>query len=449
MCEVCDNTFTLSAKQRLQLNKSLNVDDVVNRALQQLFDSGKIDKKTFEQLWATHNAPLQKAVVEGYGKTLAKIEYNSPNYEFLKQLQSNTAVFAMFKNHASIKDMAALLKDAEGNVRSKADFIKEAKKIDEDYRTRYLDVEYDTAVRQARMASQWQKIQQNKHLYPNLKYLLTKAAKPDKNHLAYVGIVAPVDNAFWNTHYPPNRWRCQCGVEQTDEPTTDIPSNLPPIPFEFSFNSGKSKQIFDVKNSNYYLSATPLIAMKLLKQATKLMSNEEILGAKYQPFYESKIFNKVEIHPQAFNNSDIDVVQQYSRELANLKIGPKLTQILPTLHDPILRKELLPDAKGMHSPDYRLDGHIYDLKMPTGTTMGKRTIKNSLRDALAQGNGAVLVIPNNYVTEGQLYKKINGQLKSVDFEGFNMYLKFEDKWQHFTQKEWAKFYEKYKKDNPL
>lgn len=57
--------------------------------------------------------------------------------------------------------------------------------------------------------------------------MLTKAAKPDKNHLAYVGIVAPVDNAFWNTRYPPNRWRCQCGVEQTDEPTTDIPSNLP------------------------------------------------------------------------------------------------------------------------------------------------------------------------------------------------------------------------------
>ncbi len=389
MCEVCDNFFTLSAKQRLQLNKSLNVDDVVNSALQQLFDSGKIDKKTFNQLWATHNAPLQKAVEEGYGKTLAKIEYNSPNYEFLKQLQSNTAVFAMFKNHASVKDMTALLKDADGNVRSKADFIKEAKKIDEEYRTRYLDVEYDTAVRQARMASQWQKIQQNKRLYPNLKYLLTKAAKPDQKHLAYVGIIAPVDSDFWNTHYPPNRWRCQCGVEQTDEPTTDIPDGLPAVPADFAFNSGKKGQIFDVKNNGYYESATPKEAMQLIKQAKNGYFKEAAAETPYHTFYESKKGGKVNAHPLSYNEDDFDNLSRNTRALANMGME---FDILPALQDKQLRKKILPKELWdiARTPDLRnvKTGDFFDLKVMEGTS--KNTVSYQFAAARGQADNIII-----------------------------------------------------------
>jgi hypothetical protein len=389
MCQVCDNTFTLSAKARVQLNKSLDVDDVVARALQQLFDDGKIDKKTFEHLFKTHNGPLQKAVEEGYGKTLAKIEYNSPNYEFLKQLQTNTAVFAMFKNHASVKDMAALLKDADGNVRSKADFVKEAKKIDEDYRTRYLDVEYDTAVRQARMASQWQKIQKNKKLYPNLKYLLSKAAKPDQKHLQYVGIIAPVDSAFWNTHYPPNRHRCQCGVEQTDEPTTDIPSDLPAVPADFAFNSGKLGQIFDVKNSGYYESATPKEAMLLIKQAKNAYFKEAAMQEPYHTFYQSKADGKLYVHPLSYAENDFEALVRNGRALANKGME---FDILPALTDKELRKKILPkplwDVE--RTPDFynKKTGDLFDVKVMEGAT--KNTISHQFKEVRGQAENLII-----------------------------------------------------------
>lgn len=204
MCTICDNQYIFSTKQRIQLSKELNIDTLVQEAINQLYNDRQIDKPTQQALLQSHYEPLKQAVNEGFGK----IEYNSPNYEFLKQLQTNTAVFAAFKNHAYIKEMVGLLKDQEGNLRSRESFKAEALKIDSTYRTTYLDAEYDTAVRTARLATQWQKIQKNKKLYPNLRYLLTKSSQPDEKHLKYVGIVAPVDSVFWQTHYPPNRWRC-------------------------------------------------------------------------------------------------------------------------------------------------------------------------------------------------------------------------------------------------
>ena len=216
MCTFCDNQFFFSQKQRIQLNKELKVEDVVNDAINQLYDDRKIDAQTKNELFKATYEPLKQAVNEGYGKPLAKLEYNSPNYEFLKQLQLNTAVFSMFKSHSQMKEMAALIKDRDGNLRSKEDFRKEALKIDSTYRTAHLNTEYDTAVRTARMAAKWQKFVKNKKLYPNLTYIHTKSSNPRTDHLGYVGITRPVDDIFWAAHYPPNGWRCQCDVDSTD-----------------------------------------------------------------------------------------------------------------------------------------------------------------------------------------------------------------------------------------
>ena len=437
-CPVCDAHYSLSQRDRIGLSKTFNIDDVVATAINQLFDEGKIDAATKKALFESHNAPLQKAVQEGF---VGKVEYNTPNYEFLKQLQTNTAIFAMFKSHASIKNMVSLLKDDNGNVRTKADFIKQAKLLDNTYRTQYLDVEYDTAVRTARLASQWAKFEKNKRIYPNLKYLLSKAAKPDEKHLKFVGIVRPVDDAFWNAHYPPNRWRCQCSVEQTRDDATDIPDNLPPVAKGFEFNAGKQGQIFDVKNSDYAKAASPKEQMDLIKKATKFVDVSLVKDIPYQPFYESKKGNKVVIHPAAYNNNDIDAVQKRARELANLKDGPKLIQILPHAGDIDTRKIILPDAKGFHNPDYRIDGKIYDLKIPTGSDIGKRTIKNLLKVALSQGTGAVLVIAENYTTDRQLYEAINGQLKQNKYKEFSLFLNYNKEWRQYNQEDWIKYFE--------
>lgn len=412
MC-TCNETYFFSQKQRIQLNKQLKIDDVVNNAINQLYNDRKIDDKTKQALMQSHYEPLKQAVNEGYN---VKVEYGTPNYEFLKALQTNTAVFAAFKNHSSIKEMTALLKDKDGNLRSREDFKKEALNVDANYRGSKLDSEYDTAVRSARMATMWQKFEKNKRLYPNLKYILTKAAKPDEKHLKYVGIIRPVDDSFWNAHYPPNRWRCQCSVEQTDDDATDIPNNLPPVPKDFAFNSGKTQQVFDLKNCSYADTVDKKEMPKLIKEATAMVNNEYAKNAPYNTLYESKSGGSVEVHPLSYLEKDFDVLKRNAYDLANMG---KQIQILPAVKDIALREALLPKeiVAQKATPDYyeKKEQILVELKQLKGSS--KNTIKRPFSEAKEQAENIIIDIPQSYpFTKNEVIKMVTQKSKMKEAE---------------------------------
>lgn len=69
-------------------------------------------------------------------------------------------------------------------------------------------------VRTARAAGQWERIQRTKASLPYLLYVRTASANPREQHLAFVGVMLPVDDNFWATHFPPNGWGCKCSVRQ-------------------------------------------------------------------------------------------------------------------------------------------------------------------------------------------------------------------------------------------
>lgn len=66
----------------------------------------------------------------------------------------------------------------------------------------------------ARAAGQWDRIQRTKRALPMLLYVRTTASDPRPEHLAWAGIILPVDHPFWRTHFPPNGWGCKCTVRQ-------------------------------------------------------------------------------------------------------------------------------------------------------------------------------------------------------------------------------------------
>jgi hypothetical protein len=433
MCELCDNTiFMFSAKKRIQLNKELKVDDVVAKAINQLYDDRKVDNETQSALFTTHFEPLKKAVEEGYGKPLAKIEYGTPNYEFLKQLQVNTAVFSMFKTHASLKEMAGKLKDDAGNLRSRETFKQEALKVDATYRTDHLDTQYDTAVRQARMAANWQRYVKNKRLYPNLTYIQSKAAKPDAKHLLFVGITLPLDDPFWLTNYPPNRWRCQCSVEPTDAEATDLPTNLPEVPKEFAFNSGMTGQVFDIKNSEYIKSVPAKDQPALIKQAEKYVVKDIAAKAEYQPVYKSKKGGTVDAHPLAFDNNDFNAVLKEARSYVN-ETG-KAIKILPDVQDKSLRTQLTAaGTKGLKSPDYLIDGkYAADLKIVSKST--RTAIREAFKRCYDQCDNILLKIDdNNTISSHELYRYSKGVLNVGFSKMENVSIYFEGKWHDTTR----------------
>lgn len=79
---------------------------------------------------------------------------------------------------------------------------------------RRLRVMFDANMRSAHAAGRWERIQRVKDQRPFLRYVAVLDQRTRPEHAAWHGTVLPVDDAFWNTHSPPNGWNCRCIVQQ-------------------------------------------------------------------------------------------------------------------------------------------------------------------------------------------------------------------------------------------
>ena len=80
--------------------------------------------------------------------------------------------------------------------------------------SRRLKTIFDTNMRTAYAAGQWQQIQAAKGALPYLRYVCMMDGRERPEHRAWHNTVKPVDDPWWNTHYPPCGWGCRCTVQQ-------------------------------------------------------------------------------------------------------------------------------------------------------------------------------------------------------------------------------------------
>lgn len=71
---------------------------------------------------------------------------------------------------------------------------------------------FNTNMRSAHMAGRWEQLQANKADRPFLQYRTAGDSRVRPQHRAWNGLVYNIDDAFWQTHYPPNGWGCRCTV---------------------------------------------------------------------------------------------------------------------------------------------------------------------------------------------------------------------------------------------
>ena len=186
-------------------------DRVLKRLAGKGFDVGKeIDPDLFAHTFDC----LDKAVSKGFGK----VEYGTPDYDFLEELRHNNAVFAAFKTHRQQNEIHARLFDEDGKRKDFDRFRKDTAGIFQDYNVNWLRTEYDTAVRRARFAADFRSCRANKDLYPNLEWLPSVSATPREAHRAFYGQIRSLEDPFWDTNYPGNLWNCKCGIRSTDKP---------------------------------------------------------------------------------------------------------------------------------------------------------------------------------------------------------------------------------------
>ena len=88
---------------------------------------------------------------------------------------------------------------------------------------------YNTNLRTARAAGQWDRISRNADLLPYLVYELGPSERHREEHAAWAGLCLKVDDPFWNTHYPPNGWGCKCRVRQVAAPPEGARTKAPRV----------------------------------------------------------------------------------------------------------------------------------------------------------------------------------------------------------------------------
>lgn len=190
---------------------------------------------------------LYGGVLDGWGK----IGFKDLETQVLAGLTENIYVFSAAKQYQQVRQMSKLITE---NTTAKQ-FKEVAESIFDEYNGAYLQTEFDTAVAQSQSARKWTKIQNEKGVFPLLKYKTQQDGLVRDAHADLNNVVRPADDPFWDNHMPANGWNCRCYVQQIEEgEITDNPPTLTEdqIPKLFRMNAGKDKVIFDPKKHPYF-----------------------------------------------------------------------------------------------------------------------------------------------------------------------------------------------------
>lgn len=204
-------------------NHSISFDaDTIAKALVNIYQkkygngSPDIEPTLFEKTKEILSGAVNKGVA---GQRSGK-----PSDAFIHALTHSTDVFSAFRVHNMQSKIASYLVDSKGKLKPFGQFVKDVKPYVTHQNRQWLQTEYDTAVRRAHLAADWQRFEDEKDVLPNLEWKPSTSPNPGEDHKPYWGTILPIDHEFWNQHRPGDRWNCKCSLRNTDKPATSVPA---------------------------------------------------------------------------------------------------------------------------------------------------------------------------------------------------------------------------------
>jgi SPP1 gp7 family putative phage head morphogenesis protein len=200
---------------------------------------------------------LREGASKGWGQDFNTLDGDKVQQDkTVVKLHQNLYRFSGAKTAAQTYEINKLLYTEDGQIRPKTEFMKLVLQLNSCYNKNYLETEYNTAVKAAAMARQWENFQQDTGLFPNLKYKTVGDDRVRPEHDKLNGTIKPLNDDFWSKYYPPNGWNCRCYVVQTAENETEGTED-DTVPVEFYGNVGKDQVIFS-KGQTYFQVAREL-----------------------------------------------------------------------------------------------------------------------------------------------------------------------------------------------
>jgi SPP1 gp7 family putative phage head morphogenesis protein len=332
-------------------------------------------------------------------------DFTTPDAEMLTRLVRDVWQFSAAKNWQEMRDLTLLLKDDKGKLREFADFKEAAESMIDKYNVDWLKTEYNFAVAASQSAARWVEFEKEASVIPNLKYQTVGDDHVRLAHQVLDGIIRPVSDSFWSTHYPPNGWGCRCEAVQSLEsygkvtPDKDIP--VVDIPEMFETNLAKTGLIYP-KNHPYYFG----IPRAEISKALAYLPPENT-------FIDVDFGNgiKFEIHPMHGNyelRANIDncrMLMKHDPE-AKLKLLPVFNENELSVKNKYYPEDYI-KRFGKKNADYLYSGRIVEFEEPSGIG---NSIKNVLRKAKEQADFIIMRVPDN-VDMDDVLQKIKGQMK--------------------------------------
>lgn len=338
----------------------------------------EIDEGLFSEFWDIYNDAAEK----GFGNIADR------DADFFEEIRTNNGVFAAFKTHRMQNDMASQLLDAEGRLKSFAEWERDTESIREHHVRHWLETEYNTAVSRAHLAADWRQFEREKDILPNLEWLKTVAVTPGRDHKPFWGMIRPIDDPVWNRHHPGDRWGCKCGLRSTDAPVTPIPKEAEMPEYQpapgLDNNPGRDAMLYSF--SHPYFAAAYMAYKKLAPIVKKFVAKQIEERKRLKEFTPDKVAGKkLLIHKNA------DPVELDD----NKRTGRALIDSFPRLH--IRIREHIRD--GRKNPEYEINGLLADAKRvekPKG-------IPDGFRKAIEQGCSVVIVDLDKHMNGKPLY----------------------------------------------
>jgi len=210
------------------------------------------------------------AVEKGYGAELISIDYDTPDYLVLRNLQENVYQFSAAKNYQQLKDTTRALIGEDGKLRTWTEFKNAAYKINNEHVTSWLAAERNNAITCGQASAIWQRAQENKDVLPILEFHAIIDGHTTDICRNLNGVRKPIDDPFWDLYYIPNHFGERSDILQQPggriTPTTDItfPDKIPPM---FKTNLAKNGLVFP-KDHPYYTG----VPHQVSEQANKLLN---------------------------------------------------------------------------------------------------------------------------------------------------------------------------------
>lgn len=374
---------------------AINFDKLFNEALKEVYsgDDSPVNARLFD---ITNNA-VQHAFSLEFGQE--SIDWGKGNADFIREYRLNGALFSAFKAHALTKEFNSLVFDENGNQKTFKQFKNDSLAL-KDQDERYLQTQYNTALKSTRAAINFRRYLETEKTYPNLEYMESRAKHKRADHLEYVGTILPIRHAWWLKHLPPGDWNCQCWVKPTKKKPTAVPGEDTTDPV-FSNNPGVSAKFINYEQTPYYQNTTD----ELRQVVEEFAKRAEAIRQKLAQFeFTRKTFKSGGYvdKPSGGQNKNEEAKNMKTYSLLAKEYGEKYA-LLP-----------VDDTPGKRNPDaINLKQYRYsDAKTQEGGSV-KNAIQGGIKTASKQKAGEVVIFLNRPVS----FREIKSGLKAAFQKG--------------------------------